>query len=863
MVVGVVCLAVLGSVRAEDEPTEPPPPEVEPVAGPTWKRLKPEQVISDKTILYLATSNYQKAKAAYDKSHLSGLVNEESVAELLSESWGLLKENYINGDGTRADFEKRRRAFELDLIEKAFQQFQGTAAVAIESPTEDAAAAGGNTKLINHRFLVVFDLPVNIDGPRKKAQIEQLMDLYRTKLTRDRLRYEHKPKSVGPYVVQDIYCQPLNLHEGWAFVENLFIYGQGEGIVENAVRAFHESRRDTLARAENFLTSQRQIGASQHAEAYVNMPAALIAKLHPRLQDGIKRIQEHLRVEGDLKLAVGLQFGEGKDAGLVREKIVLPSTLGNNAPPAPVRSLTAYLVPRDALAYWSRSYDLVELLKQAHANHDDPLNKSFGDANQKQTIVDRLMELLNVDSPEKVYDELKAFKGECAVWLGYRRGVSYDGSNFQSVHPMVIALEFNRDLARLGAVLSKIRENSQIPYRDVLFNNGTVWYQEGAEVGEVKPDGVLYPFLGGLGQAGKVVNVSIDGPARKPWFVAYAEDVDVIPRKAGEQSRKFLVLSDNLKALQKALRQTQALEQSLAEQPGFKSMMEAFGEDRDGFLYLDEKLLSMAYYRTFEPWFVRTMQLQDDDKKKIPREKVLISHAGNVGFSRTQTNSGNQYDLVSTTGIIPTFALYRVVKLPQEFEQQRVATSLRIIRNLREISLALHLFAAENDRFPSHLSELSEFIPLDRISEVFSSPFNPGAVKTWSDVDVVEKTNLEYVPDHDLTDLSDGILVYEHRPTSVHGSVERGFKSFHHVLLMNNQIRVYLSARLKRKLAGLVDFTTMDLEADVDQQLEKLEAPPPTTTKIQGIGTSGSSGSTPSTPKSAMPKLPGRAGIGQ
>ena len=64
LIAGAACLAGMGGLRAGDEPVSETPPDFAPVAGPSWKRLKPEQVISDKAVLYLTSSNYQKAKSA-------------------------------------------------------------------------------------------------------------------------------------------------------------------------------------------------------------------------------------------------------------------------------------------------------------------------------------------------------------------------------------------------------------------------------------------------------------------------------------------------------------------------------------------------------------------------------------------------------------------------------------------------------------------------------------------------------------------------------------------------------------------------------------------------------------------------------
>jgi hypothetical protein len=391
-----------------------------------------------------------------------------------------------------------------------------------------------------------------------------------------------------------------------------------------------------------------------------------------------------------------------------------------------------------------------------------------------------------VEKTEDVWKVLAPFRGEMAMVVDYVPGESLQ-KDWQDTFQVVFAVEVSQtETANAKNILKLLRDATGLPYHEVKFSETDIHYQAGATPDEksrgIKTRALLTPQP----------KAPPDVEETMRFFVACAVHEVV----AAEPPCTFVLMSDSLKALKKAIQQSRTPRHSLNDQEEFRRLLGSFDEGRHTTSYLALPTLVSALYRQLVPELVNQGVFGPDLLRQLPPDTAVLSHLSPMGWASTVREEGVQTEIISPAGNLPLLGLVGALAWPAYTARQQQKVSEEVTENLRKIGLGLHLYAAAFDRFPARLSDLHpEFVSDLR---VFASPFDRGAVKTTPDVDDWRKTNLVYMPGHSFQDLSQDLLVFEVRPSMVTLTEDQGYRSLHQALQLDNKVLAVPLLRLKR-----------------------------------------------------------------
>lgn len=768
-------------------------PQPEPVK--VVKKLAPDQLISDKSVFYIHTPNFSKAKKAFMRSAFYGLLSEEDVQKELKDTLKRLRESYIKGDGARTDFELGRRSSEMDMLTILLDKYveeHVAFAVDVPSPVEKGAEA-------QPRFLLAISLPQNEDAENKRFALNDQMERFAS--TMDPARFKDNSVKVGDYTIQEMRCQDLALEESWCFVENLFLYGQGKSVVADAVRNYVDNRsKGTLSQHDGYHAATSRVGNG--AQVYLQIDASEQIKIglekNPLLgmymAELSKAVEQHRP-----QLALGVQVGEGEGAA-IKEKLLLRMPR-QQAPPA-CKNISAYLCSNDVVLYHARQGSLAEMfkpvIKYTQQRGDD------GQPGLYSGFLPELMRALGVANEDELGKALEPFQGELGMFVNYLPGESLE-KKFQDVFQAVFVCEIKRtDLAAATDTLERLKRSTRLDYKKISFQGEEIWYQFGAKPDEAQRGGRTQPLLDPLLQQGDRTDVRPEG---SPFFTAYAL-VKVVPTTPGEQERQFVLFSDNLQALQKAVQQSKLAKQTLIERKEFKELSAGFSDSRYALTFVDLPRFSDALYHTIFPAMAKAGVVGRKFFNQLPSDSTVRVHLSPMAWASSAPNEGDLIEFVSPTGNLPLVGLVGALAWPAINAERQLAVSRQIDDNFKRVGLAIQLYAADFDRFPQALSDLvPNYISFTEFRRVFNSPFNPNQVLRKEDVDDPQKTNLVYMPGKSLQDMSRDVLVHEVQPTMAQHT-DMGVRTLHHILQLDGKVRPKSKVSLERLLKGQMEIPT-------------------------------------------------------
>jgi hypothetical protein len=471
----------------------------------------------------------------------------------------------------------------------------------------------------------------------------------------------------------------------------------------------------------------------------------------------------------------------------LRERLLLRSSRPAAPSFGPCRALSRYLASSDTLAIRAEQRSLVELLK-LFADEGGGAEPGAG-----AKILAGLKNALKQDDLDGAWKLLAPFKGELSVIVDYVPGESLQ-KDWQDVFQVVFAIEVERaEAANANNVLNLLREATEIPYRTLPFQGTNIWYQQGATPDErakgYEPNPLLSPRP----------RKATEKEGSLPFFVSYAIH-EVVSPNPNEQGKTFLLLSDSLKALKKAIQQVRS-SHSLGDQTEFKKIMAGFDEGRYAQTYLDLPGLVSGIYRQLMPEAIKLRWMRKESLSELPPDTAILRHLSPMAWASTVREEGDLTEIVSPAGNVPLVGLIAALAWPTYYAQEQLRISVQAKENLKQIGLGLHLYAAVFDRFPARLSDLYPDYVKDL--RVFASPFDRNAVRRAEDIDDWRKSNIVYIPGRSFQDLSRDILVYEVRPTSAAQTDEGGFRAMHHVLQLDGRVEPKPLSRLKHLLEGI------------------------------------------------------------
>jgi hypothetical protein len=836
---GAVALSVAAWVAsAGEQPKAPEPPRA------ARQQLKPERLVSETSFLYVTTPDLRKARAAFERSAFRGVLGEEEVSGPLTAALGKLREAYVRGDGTRSEADMRRRSNEADLLARVMPLLDGQVALAMDGDLT-GVISGGTLP----RFLLVVGLPPGEEGENRQRELAAIMEKHRALQCMDP-RYRDFEERVGAYDLVRIENGDLAAFEAWGFVENLFLYGQGKRVLEEAVERFAvKNGQGTLALHQGYQDAYREVGQDQRTDALVYLQADVRPMLKPLAatwsvaEAMLQRVHEAPQPQ----FALGMYIGDGEQAA-IREKIVARLNKGAlSRGGARCDGVSARFAANETLFFQAVQTSGVELYKalagKKKAADEKPAEKAEDKAAEKTEAVksrdwaSSLSQALKAANEDELLAKLAVFKGEAAVFMSYvpqpNLKVEAPADLLAALQP-VFALELDRENAQadkqVETMLADVRAAIKREFLEITSGGAKVYYQQGADPREA-------PKGGGVG----LFHTSAQPGAedKLAFFAAYARmDVEAEPGK----TRKFLLLSDSLDALRTAVLQAQAkyAHSSLADNKDYKERTKAFREARTLISYVDLRQAVNLYGDLLPSLASKEVQ---GDEMQLPSPTALRAHVFAMAWAATIVEDPEQLvvECASPFGNLPLLGVATAVTWPTIVHRQRQAVSEEMDEKFRRLTLALNLYAADFSRFPPQLSDLHpNYLKGDMELKVFESPFKRGAVKTPQDADNPEATNLVYMPGRSLYDLGTDILVYEKEPTKLAST--RDNRLYHHVLFVDPTLamtrRGWLTKRqLDRLLAGKAELPT--------------EATAEATT-----GPATSKGPAPKTPPKTPPKAP-------
>jgi hypothetical protein len=759
------------------------------------RQLRPEAIAPDNAPIYLSTPDLKRARTSFERTAFRAILGEEDVWSPIASSFAKLRDVYVKGDGTRSEAQMKLRGEEVDLLLKMAPMLEGGASLSVEG---DGEGLNGISEGKVPRFLFVAALPPGDAGADQQQKLEDMLDAFRARLTID-AKYRDFDTTQGEYSVHGLENSELNVFHAWTFVENLFIFGQGKGMTDAAIERFSVKKGSGgLSQNADYLNAYKAVGRDEKGDSLVFIqfdPRPLLSK--ESLQSPWLQL---LLPAGATKVSFGMQVGEGANAP-IREKIFV------NAPPAPaaegaaknadgVRNYSARFVPNDGLFYSAAIGALPELVERQKA-----LLGSFFEGGAP-AFEQKLAALVANKDLVEAKKKLELFKGEFSIFAEYvprpMKSNTWDEvlSNFQ----FVLCLEIDRENVNyevaLKELMNKVEAATGIPYltTNTSMNNSAgaiVKYQQGSASGT----GEDLTFKGGLRNNLK----SIDAKTA-PFFACWTKmDLETDP---GPVTRHFLLLSDDLPTLRKAISQRNSPRTSLGEDPKFQTLMKSFRETRSKTVYLDLLKLTNVY-TSLIPIIAKGDMLDQDTRNQIPNMSVLRPHLYAMGQadSALPTAGGILHEYSSPTGNLTLGALIASIAWPALNNQRQRVISEDVDAHFRQIMLGLQLYAADFDRYPPNLSDLVPNYIDQKWRTVFESPFARGALQSPADLDNPELTNLIYIPTRTVMDMGSDIIVYEKQPTRLEIG-ETGTKLLHHVLRVDGVVRGMPNVALERVLAG-------------------------------------------------------------
>jgi hypothetical protein len=767
-----------------------------------WRQLKPDRLISDSTFIYVSTPDLVRAKNAFNRTAFHALVTEDEVLTPVLATFAKMRDTYVKGDGTRSELELRRRSDEVALLTKLSTYFDGQLALAIDAlPAQNAGA----------KFTVVASMPPGDAGEERQRVLEEIFERHRYNQTTDP-RFRDFDDTVGPYNIHRIECPDLNLIETWAFVENLFIYGQGKNVVEDAINRYLKNGGGTLSLHNGYINSYKQVGKDERGDALVYLQLDTRSILQRALDQfpDIKKLagQDSQGENSHPQIAIGIQVGDGDNAP-IREKVFVRTNKDALKPTEPCRASTARFTPGDTLGYtaWTGTlYDsypaLVDNLKML-AKH------SLG--GKETTFDQQLRNALNVQNDNALKEKLDLFKGETSIMVSFvprpNLKIETPAEIFQTF-TAVFALELDRENAvsdqSFRTMMQSIEAATGQSYISTTYNANNVGYmiryQQGLMPREERKTNT---------PLGMFANIGMGDLKNMPFFAAYARiDIDA---QAGEQPRKFVLFSDSLEALKKSIAQSGATRSSLSEEKRFKALLKTFRESMNEVNYVDLNRM-VDVYTMLLPVLGKSGALSREVLTQLPSPTLLSQHFYPMGWAKSivADQDGVVTEFSSPTGNLTLLGMVASIAYPAINEEQKKRVSEEVDAKFKHIGLALQLYAADFDRYPLQLSDLHPGYDRGEL-KVYESPFKRNLVLVPADIDNPDVTNLIYVSGKSLQDLAKDIILYEREPTLLVKSND-GTKLLHHVLTIDGKMQGLPRASLERRLGGKVEFPTGNSE---------------------------------------------------
>ena len=781
-----VCMAAPHAAFAADEPVKDDGAKTD---RRLTRQLRPELLAPENAAFYLSTPDIKRVKAAFERSAFKALLTEDEILTPVTTAFGKLRDTYVKGDGTRSEAETKRRNEEVDLLLKILPMLDAQAAISIDA---DAAGLAGMTSGKLPRFLLIASMPPGDAGVLRQQDIDQIYDNYRGRLAIDS-NYRDFDSDKGIYRLHGLENTTLGVYEEWTFVENLFVYGQGKGVVAEAIERYSIKKGvGSLALNPNYQSAYKQVGRDEKGEslAYVQFdPRSLMSKESA----GNVWLQYMMSMRGGADagtglMAFGLTVGEGANAP-VREKLFVRLPVSKDSVAKPMegcKGTSARFVASDELFYWATGGSLHEIYTQ----NKELLGTFFGGP----TIMEqRLGGAIGAKEPSDLKKKMDLFKGEFSVFVDYApcagkvENWSHIMSNFQPVVCLELDRENNNLEPAMKELLDKLEKGTGISYVTTNSSGLTIHYQKGSAIGEDRS----------TAQLGLRANMNNTESKNTPFFAAWARLVT--DAEAGVPQRHFLLLSDDLASMRKAMAQRGSPRTSLAEDPRFKDVMKSFLESRNEITYFDLAKLANVY-NSLLPLVTKAELVDRDTVAQLPSINALKPHLFPMAAARTFASNGEGVltEFSSPTGNLSLAGLIASVAWPAINSQRQRGVSDEVDLKFKQIMLYMQLYAADFDRFPPQLSDLlsSNYIDPKNIS-IFESPFNRGALQTAQDIDNADLSNIVYVPNRSLLDLGNEILCYEKQPTSL---VKGDGRLLYHVLTVDGRVRPMPKAALDRVL---------------------------------------------------------------
>ena len=782
------CLACTG-----EEPVKDDAPKVE---KRLTRQLRPELLAPDNAVFYVSTSDIRRVKAAFERSAFKNLLAEDDILTPVTTAFGKLRDTYVKGDGTRSDAETKRRGEEVDLLLKLLPMLESQAAIAIDG---DAAGLSNITAGKLPRFLLIASMPAGDAGLLRQQDIDQVFDNYRGRLTID-AHYRDFDSDRGNYRLHGLENTDLGIYEEWTFVENLFVYGQGKGVVSDAIGRFTDKKGvGSLALNANYQSAYKQVGRDEKGEslAYVQFdPRSFMSKensANPWLQYVMSLSGSADPEYG--QMAFGLTVGEGVNAA-IREKLFVrtpPQKESSAKPTEGCKGVSSRFASGDELFYWATQANLYDFYSQ----NKELLGSFFGGSTQMEQ---KLSGAVGAKETPELKKKMDLFKGEFSVFADYSpRGAKLTAwSDLLNSFQLVLCLEVDRENPNIDAALkelmTKLESGTGVPYLTTNASGAIIHYQRGLAVGEDRATSNL----------GLRANMAATEAKNTPFFAAWAKiDLEV---DAGSPQRHFVLLSDDLPSLRKAMAQRGSPRTSLAEDVRFKDVMKSFRESRSEIAYFDLAKLANVY-NSLMPLVTKAELLDRDTVDKLPSINSLKPHLFPMAAARSSASNGSGVltEFSSPTGNLSLAGLIASVAWPAINTQRQRGISEEVDGKFKQIMLYLQLYSADFDRFPPQLSDLlsTNYIDPKHIT-IFESPFNRGALQTPQDIDNPDLTNIIYLPNRTLLDLGNEIMAYERQPTRL----EKGDgRLLYHVLSVDGRVRGMPKAALERALQNKFSST--------------------------------------------------------
>lgn len=783
------CVSACHLSAGEDAPKEAPKKERR-----VWQQLKADRLVSDESVIFASAPDVKKLLTSLDRSALRGLLKEEDMSNTLLKALSGIRDAYIKGDGARTELELRRRSDEVELLLKLLPLVDGHAAIAIEGGAEGENKDG---------ILFVASMPSGDGGEERQRALEDIMEKHRAAQCTDP-RFKDFDDQIGPYLVTRVENTELKLVEAWAFVENLFVYGQGKGIVERALERYTRGGQGSLALHAGYQGVYKEVGRDEKGEALVYIQA--------NGQNYLKKAINSdptfkLALEGKLNdvgalsphVAVGISVAEGQNAA-IKERLFVRTPQPAGGAGAPCTGVSARFVQSDGLFYTAQNMsNSGQFAKDFLAG----LNKSGG----KYTFGERFKTLLAVQTDEEVLAKLDVFKGESGFTISYIPHPSGSLNSIQDFVEMVqpvFFMELDKDNAVADAsllqLLNAVQGATGQEYIFTQVGNAQIRYQKGAAPREEKT---------GASEIGLFPNLLIPNAQLQPFFTAWARvDLDV-----DGKPRKFLLLSDSLNAIKKAVQQSQFARVSLAEDPAFKSFQSQFRENRQSIAYLDlKKMVDMV--STEMPRISRAAGMSRESIEALPNLSIVKEYMTPMAWASSfvADPAGAVVECSSPVGNLPLLGVGGALAWPAIVQRQQESVSHEGDERFKRLQLALHLYASDFDRLPPALSDLYEGYIKKEDLKAFESPFRRGALKgSPQELDNPEMTNLVYVPGRSLQGLGSDVLVYEKEPTKLLATPD-GTRLVHHVITVDGRKTWLPKAALERNLQGKVELITTNVK---------------------------------------------------